>query len=66
MTPETWTIVIGFVALAGLILRLNHGLEARLGRVEAEMGGLRERMAKLEGAVGGFIAGFKAKESTNP
>ena len=33
------------------------GVEQRIGGVEREVSNLRERMAKLEGAVEGFMAG---------
>lgn len=31
--------------------------------IHKDVAGLRERMAKLEGALDGFIAGFKAREA---
>ena len=67
MTAELWailgTILLAWIGLAGLILKLNHGLDVRLQRVEAGMAELRERMAKIEGIVEGFIAVFSAKDA---
>lgn len=54
-TAEAWTVVA--VGLAGLIITLHRGLDTRLRNVEQGQAEIRERMAKLEGAVEGFVAG---------
>lgn len=57
MTAEAWTAVAVGIGLAGLIITLHRGLDTRLRNVEQGQGEIRERMAKLEGAVEGFMAG---------
>lgn len=58
VTAEAWTVNAVGVALAGLIVILHRGLDARLRSVEQSQAVLRERMATLEGALRGFMAGF--------
>ena len=65
MSGEMIAIVAVGVALAGLILTGNRGLrqdmarlesrlDERIGRLEAQFGELRERMAHLEGLLEGL------------
>ena len=54
MTPEFWAIIAVGVALAGLLIGQGRSLSARMDRVEAEVSGLRERMAHLEGLLEGL------------
>ena len=44
-------------ARIGGVERRIGGVEQRIGGVEREVSNLRERMAELEGAVDGFMAG---------
>ena len=57
MTPEFWAIVGVGVALGVLMFYLFSSLDRRLSTVSSDVAALRERMAKLEGAMDGFIAG---------
>ena len=63
VTAEAWTVIAVGVALAGLIVTLHRGLDARLRGVEQGQADLRERMATLEGAMNGFMAGFRAPDA---
>ena len=56
MTPEAWTVIgtgiVILIAIATSNRQLRgemNGLRGEMNRVHAEIGGLRERMAKLEG-----------------
>ena len=74
MTPEGWTVIgTGVVILIAIATSHRHlraemnekmnGLYARMDRMQAEIGALRERMAKLEGLLEGLreaITGRKA------
>ena len=67
MTPEMYTMLGVGIAIAGLILASNHRMEARfnarMDRLEASVGDLRERMAHLEGLLEGLreaISGHRA------
>ena len=71
MSPELIAILAIGVALAGLILRGQHGLgaridgldarmdrlEARMDRLEAGMTEIRDRLSRLEGKVD-FLEGY--------
>ena len=58
MTPEFWAIIGVGVTMAGLNLSmLGLGFLAYRGLHE-DIASLRERMAKLEGAMDGFTKGF--------
>ena len=71
MTPELIAILAVGVALAGLILRGQHGLgaridgldarmdrlEARMDRLEAGMTEIRDRLSRLEGKMD-FLEGY--------
>ena len=54
MTPEFWAIIGIGTAIAGLFYRLD----LRISRLDDRMVSLVERMAKLEGAMDGFMKGF--------
>ena len=58
MTPEAWTVIgTGFViliAIAASHRQLRSELRTELNQVHAEIGRLRERMAKLEGLLEGL------------
>ena len=49
------------VRIDGLDKRID-GLDQRLDGLAAQVGDLRERMAKLEGAVEGFMAGWRGRD----
>lgn len=58
MNPETIAILVAAIALAGLILRLQHTTHRDIEALRTDMSGirrdvadLRERMARLEGTV---------------
>lgn len=57
MSPEFWAIVSVGVALGVLMFYLFSSLDRRLSTVSGDVAALRERMAELEGAMDGFIAG---------
>lgn len=51
------------VSLAGLILPDLRSLKRDIGKLQANMGDLRERMARLEGLFEGFIRRDDNRES---
>ncbi len=51
------------VSLAGLILPDLRSLKRDIGKLQANMGDLRERMARLEGLFEGFIRRDDDRES---
>ena len=51
-------LAVGVAGVRHIDARLNT-LDTRLLRLETAVGGLRERMARLEGAMEGFMAGFR-------
>ena len=57
MSPELIGIISTAIALAVFIRIGNRDLAARIGQVERGIADLRERMARLEGVVEGFVAG---------
>ena len=62
MTPEAWTVIGTGVVILIAIAASNRQIQTELGQVHAEIGQLRERMAKLEGLLEGLreaIAGRK-------
>ena len=63
MTPEFWAILgvgvpVMAVGVSGLVMLV--GLQRDVGALHRGVAGLRERMAKLEGAVDGFMRGAVA------
>ena len=54
VSPEFWAIVAATVALAGLINNGNRVQTSRMGRIEAAIVALGERMAHLEGLLEGL------------
>ena len=67
MTPQAWTVIgtgiVILIAIAASNRQLRSELRAELNQVHAEIGQLRERMAKLEGLLEGLreaITGHKA------
>ena len=63
MTPEAWTAIGTGIVILIAIAASNRQLRAELSQVHAEIGQLRERMAKLEGLLEGLreaITGRKA------
>ena len=63
MTPEAWTVIGTGIVILIAIAASNRQLRAELNQVHAEIGQLRERMAKLEGLLEGLreaITGRKA------
>ena len=64
MTPEFWAILgVGVLVMAvcvsGLVMLVD--LQSDVGALRRGVAGLRERMAKLEGAVDGFMRGAVAQ-----
>ena len=60
MTPEFWAILgvgvpVMAVAVSGLVMLV--GLQRDVGVLHRDVAGLRERMAKLEGSLDGFMRG---------
>ena len=51
VSPELIAIIGVAIALGGLILRMSTRLEGRIERLESGVTDLRERVARLEGAV---------------
>ena len=64
MSPELIAIIIATVALAGLILASTARLGTRIDRVDRDVAGLRERMARLEGLFEGFTRRAPAAPGT--
>ena len=75
MDPTIITMLIGFLALAAGQIRSTTALNKRFddmnketnGRFDAvmrEMADLRERMARLEGSLDGFLAGRRDRDAT--
>jgi len=54
MTPEAWTVVGTGVVILIAIAASNRQLRGEMNQVHAEIGKLRERMAKLEGLLEGL------------
>lgn len=52
ISPELIAIIGVAIALGALILRMSARLEGRIERLESGLTDLRERVARLEGAVG--------------
>ena len=74
MTPEAWTVVgTGVVILIAIATSHRHlraemnekmnGLHARMDQMQAEIGALRERMAKLEGLLEGLREAITGRKS---
>ena len=62
MTPEAWTVIGTGIVILIAIAASNRQIRTELGQMHAEIGQLRERMAKLEGLLEGLreaIAGRK-------
>ena len=51
VSPELIAILGVAIALGGLILRMSTRLEGRIERLQSGVSDLRERVARLEGAV---------------
>ena len=54
MTPEFWAIIAVGVSIAGLVAGSHWILHSDIGSLHRDMAALRERMAKLEGAMDGW------------
>ena len=54
MTPEAWTVIAVGVAIVGLFIRVD----ARLSRLDDQVRGRGERLARLEGKVDTLIVAF--------
>ena len=54
VTPEAWTVIGTGVVILVAIAASNRQIRTDLNQVHAEMGQLRERMAKLEGLLEGL------------
>ena len=54
MTPEAWTVIGTGIVILIAIAASNRQIRTELGQMHAEIGQLRERMAKLEGLLEGL------------
>ena len=54
MTLEAWTVIATGIAILAGIATSNRQLRGELEQMHVEIGGLRERMAKLEGLLEGL------------
>ena len=54
MTPEAWTVIGTGVVILVAIAASHRQLRIGMNQVHAEIGRLRERMAKLEGLLEGL------------
>ena len=54
MTPEAWTVIGTGVVILVAIAASHRQLRIEMNQVHAEIGRLRERMAKLEGLLEGL------------
>ena len=58
MTPEAWTVigtgVVILIAIATSNRQLRGELRGEMKEIHSQIGGLRERMAKLEGLLEGL------------
>lgn len=53
MNPEFWAVIGVGVALAGLQMHIHSSLKARLGRIEAVLTSIKERLSRIEGWTAG-------------
>ena len=54
MTPEAWTVIGTGVVILVAIAASHRQLRIEMNQIHAEIGRLRERMAKLEGLLEGL------------
>ena len=54
MTPEAWTVIGTGVVILVAIAASHRQLRSAMNQVHAEIGRLRERMARLEGLLEGL------------
>ena len=54
MTPEAWTVIGTGVVILIAIAASNRQLHGEMNGIHAEIGRLRERMAKIEGLLEGL------------
>ena len=54
MTPEAWTVIGTGIVILIAIAASHRQLRIEMNQVHAEIGRLRERMAKLEGLLEGL------------
>ncbi len=54
MTPEFWAIIGVGVTLGATILPNQYSIRREIVEIHKQIGGLRERMARLEGLFEGF------------
>ena len=68
MTPEAWTVigtgVVILIAITTSIRQLRSELRVELRGIHSEIGGLRERMAKLEGLLEGLREAITGRNAT--
>ena len=54
MSPEFMAVIGAAIALAAVILSSQRAMRREIGKVQKDVGDLRERMARLEGLFEGF------------
>ena len=63
MSPELITILLGFTALMATQVANMLSINKRFDDVLNQMAELRERMARLEGSLDGFLAGRRDRDA---
>ena len=63
MSPELITILLGFTALMATQVANMLSINKRFDDVLKQMAELRERMARLEGSLDGFLAGRRDRNA---
>lgn len=63
MSPELITILLGFTALMATQVANMLSINKRFDDVLKQMAELRERMARLEGSLDGFLAGRRDRDA---
>ena len=66
MSQETIAIIGVGISLGVLNIGLYRMLDSRISKREQDMGSMRERIAKLEGAFESFVGTLKVQIQTSP
>ena len=62
MTPEAWTVIGTGVVILIAIATSHRQLRIEMNQIHAEIGRLRERMAKLEGLLEGLCEAITGRK----